>query len=362
MSYPVAFGRYCDDMVGGSYRDKDRMWRRVGDTEPQMAASYKSHATNGKLRSDLQSKLKDVHRSLRKSGANRGHRDGAATAKTPVRGSPPAAGGVPQLEEMILVDYAFQGPEGELEDVPFDDVIAYESGWCKGSRNKTANVLYHNMEEQPYDAPAAILCKAAAFEHETSEMRKKLIARYRPRYFSALWDFKGILKQVECILFQLGSTDVEALTYGTEAKQVTTASSKFVQVSVQYPNLSEKADFANGGKANFAKDVVLAASAKFIYDDFKPVITNTLKDVKYRRDTMTMHIGKILIKNEHLEELWNRSGMTNDVFFRPWEKSDEWATVTFPPSVTIAEIREHAKRVAALHTASLLALGALGFA
>ena len=118
MSYPVAFGRYCDDMVGGSYRDKERLWKRVVDTEPQMVTDFRSHSTNGKLRADLKEKLKTLQRSVCNSGANRGHRDSATTARTPVKGSPAAARGVPQLDEMSLVDYAFHDdPAGEPADV-----------------------------------------------------------------------------------------------------------------------------------------------------------------------------------------------------------------------------------------------------
>jgi hypothetical protein len=48
MSVPPAFGRYCDDLVNGNYRDKERLWKRVLDAGPQLAAQFRAHSATGK--------------------------------------------------------------------------------------------------------------------------------------------------------------------------------------------------------------------------------------------------------------------------------------------------------------------------
>ena len=47
-----------------------------------------------------------------------------------------------------------------------------------------------------------------------------------------------------------------------------------------------------------------------------------------------MHIGKLLVKTEVVDEVWKGSGMINDINFRPWVKDDNWSILTSPASAT----------------------------
>jgi hypothetical protein len=286
MSFPVALGRYADDIIGGNYRDKDRMWARVVDTDKQLVATLRAHPTGGKLKPDVRAKLEAVHKSFRKGGANRGHRSGALAPK-PVSTTKALAKGVPQLDQMKIIDYRFTVDEEDYDEVSFDEMTTYEKGWCRGTRNKTATVLFQNMEEEPYATPAGILVKEAAFENESSETKKKLVKRYRPHKIAPLFDDQGILRQVECLFFQLGAEDVTPYMFSAPVKKVVTESSKYVQISIQFPNLSNKADFDTTGKSTFVKDAIAACGTKNIHGDSKPILTNTLKNTKYKKDAST---------------------------------------------------------------------------
>ena len=246
-SCPAALGRYADDVVGGSYRDKDRVWARVLDTDKQLAASLRAHPANGKLRPEIRAKIEAIHKSFRKGGANRGHRSGALAPK-PVNTAKALSKGVPQIDQITIVDYRFTLGGEDYDEASVDEVITYEKGWCRGTRNKTASVLFRNLEEEPFPTAAGILVKEAAFENETSDTKRKLMARYRPLKLSPLFDDKGTLRQIACIFFQLGADDVTPIMYGAPVKNVVTESSKFVQVSIQYPNTTNRADFTTAGK------------------------------------------------------------------------------------------------------------------
>ena len=96
--YPPAFGHYADSMVGGSYRDKDKLWSGVGHADAKLCTVFRDiKSKSPAIADDIMARLRACQKKSRVGGANRGNRSGAAP-------SPPRkvtiAKGIPNLHEI----------------------------------------------------------------------------------------------------------------------------------------------------------------------------------------------------------------------------------------------------------------------
>ena len=102
MAPPPALQRYADDAVNGKYKDVDKLWSRILEKAPALAAWLRKAKTTGNLDSQRAEEVKSVHRGSRKAAPsnNRGHRD-----NNPAKGNAAAQPkGVPQLTDLQLLD------------------------------------------------------------------------------------------------------------------------------------------------------------------------------------------------------------------------------------------------------------------
>lgn len=376
MSHPPAFARYANACIKGTYRDMERLWTAVQDKDAALAKRITKQPTQGALVQGIVSALATAHNAMRKSGANRGHRTGnASSANSAPQGaqqqqSRKRSYGDPPLTALRLLDpeNTFTIDDEPAELFEFDELSSLQMGVCVGSENQVNGALVDAINEDPFNFPCAILAKQITFNKANTHQRHDLEGRYRPKMCEPLFvDEEGTLRSIKCVIFQLGATDV-VITKDDSIITVTTESAQYVQLSVQLPNVNGSPDFNTKAKASFAKDAAAAVGLKNLYNkggtertanDGGAAWTRTLNGMKYKRETIDVHEGKILVRRDKIDEVWPRSGIGGFIF-KSWTRDDTFDVIFLPNDTTFDKARAVAQRLGPL--AYGLVLGPRGIA
>ena len=157
-------------------------------------------------------------------------------------------------------------------------------------------------------------------------------------------DKNGSLRELPCLLFQLGTEDILWIPPDESSKvDIKTESSKFVQISVQYPNLNGTADLNGKGKAAFSKEATAIISAKNMYKDTAPVYTRTV-ELQLKGKPITVHEGKAIIQRDRLHEVWRRSGI-GGLHTKQWTRDDTFTNVRSPCGTDLEKSRQYAAKL-----------------
>ena len=327
--YPAAFAGYADGTTDGKgvFRDKGKLWAYILQYEPELAAAIRKQ---NNPKGDLSNKLLDRVRAARQAMTHAGSvKAGRATSAPPSStrtsrsarpngATPQAAKGVPQLHEMKFICSTFLGP-ADVE-APLADIKEYaieKVAWYTGSRNVTAALLFAYMNVSGEGHSSIVVCKAASFANESTESIKKLVERYGMKQFTFSFDNNGALVEVPCVVFQFGSIPLRIMTCeDSKPVIVSTPAAKYTMISIQWPNLHKAKDFEAKARSSFPKEVLLTVGMDNVHPDGVPAVTDFLLQCPFRKDRVDIIIGKVLVRTDRLQAIWDRCGI-GDIFPRP---------------------------------------------
>ena len=168
-TYPVGFPQFAHATVNnGEFKDLEKLWLFILTHDATLAEQLRKQSVVKKS-ADLSKRLieavRDARQKMANSRATRSKSSPPSSSSTQPKHRNPA-----QLHDMKLVGTKFTKQDGEeLPCVSIEEFSTFCCGWMMGTRNKTGYYLNHYENEEPFDNPFVIVCRASSFDDESTE-------------------------------------------------------------------------------------------------------------------------------------------------------------------------------------------------
>jgi hypothetical protein len=356
MSFPQNLQLYADRLTrnGEPYRNTGKLWDKLllcadKTLGPDIKRDTQRTVVNEKLMQRVHNAVQD------KSGPNRGHRDLRSPAESVSKGARKGSGkgkgnsvvnkgkgkgkgpGVPNLNDMDLAEDSLFLPfdDGSYpKRLEIDGVGPHSIGYFAAGAMEMADLLARQIT---FSKPLAMIVKEASLRSVTTENQDILEENNSPHPCNLAWaTSKGVMHEVQVIIFQLGETHLHFRDLEEDTYKVAAELPEHITVRIKQPDLegtqNDKEKFKNG----FPKLATAAVGKQNVHKDSRIRPKTDITHKPYKKEMVEIMEGTINIFRDKLNAVLRRSG-ADGIVIDSSEHDDDMALLNVPPEANTVE-------------------------